>query len=242
MIEVKNRKGYSCVLVALAVLSAISMSCVDAKPETAKAPATNIVTYENELFSIVIPNGWMVDDAEWRGLDSLKNEVWIYNPYDQTVSLRIVKTFMPVRWKNIEEATEMARCVRGLSGGNVTLLEQSDIFELGGYPACVLLFADIVGNDTIIQKQIVSYLDDSHIVMYFNELFSPHNWDEAQRIGDDILGTVMLKKVENPLDDESKLNAAAQFAIDNNQISDETKRRGEEILKVLEKEKEKKKK
>lgn len=170
--------------------------------------------YENELFSIVLPAGWVCDSSGWEGLAHAHNEVDIYGPQcddgEELVSLHIVKTFYPFKWKNVDEAKEMAKTSRAMSSDDVVLIDEQDGAKVGGYPASVLLFANFVGNDTIIQKQFVTYLQDSHIVVYFNEVFNKKNWDAAQTLGDQMLSGVELKKVKNPLDNDSVLRAAAE--------------------------------
>ena len=139
----------------------------------------SLVTYENELFSVDIPNSWICDTSEWKGLDSLQNVVNIYIPNNNLVWFRFVKTFLNI-WKSMDEAKQMAITARALaaqSGENVELIHEIDSVEVGGYPASILYFANYVDNDTIIQKQFVTYLQDSHIVVYFNESFYVQNWE-----------------------------------------------------------------
>ncbi len=161
------------------------------------------VIYENDLFSINMPKGWICDSSGWKGLDSLQNSIDIYDPNGNVVWFHFVKTFMPFKWKNIDEAKEMAKVARAISGDNAELIEEKDSIEVGGYPTSILYFANYVDNDTIIQKQFVTYLHDSHIVIYFNENFYVQDWEDAQEIGDKIIGTIKLKKVENPLENDS---------------------------------------
>ena len=161
------------------------------------------VIYENDLFSINMPKGWICDSSGWKGLDSLQNSIDIYDPNGNVVWFHFVKTFMPFKWKNIDEAKEMAKVARVISGDNAELIEEKDSIEVGGYPTSILYFANYVDNDTIIQKQFVTYLHDSHIVIYFNENFYVQDWEDAQEIGDKIIGTIKLKKVENPLENDS---------------------------------------
>ena len=37
------------------------------------------ITYENDLFSIDLPKGWVCDSSGWKGLDSLQNVVEIFD-------------------------------------------------------------------------------------------------------------------------------------------------------------------
>lgn len=53
------------------------------------------VAYENELFSIIVPKGWVCDTSGWKGLDSLQNVVEIFDPNGSVVWFHFVKTFMP---------------------------------------------------------------------------------------------------------------------------------------------------
>lgn len=159
------------------------------------------VKYENDLFSIRMPKGWEYDATNWKGLDSLNNDVELYSE-TAPVWFHIVKTFMPMKWKDINEATEMALAMRSLSEDNVVLINRIDSVDVGGYPSSILYFANYVDNDTIIQKQFVTYVNDSHIVIYFNENFYSNNWDYAQEYGDKIISTIKIKKVTNPLEKE----------------------------------------
>lgn len=183
-------------------------ACSSPTPKTSKKEPYPI-KYENELFSIHMPEGWDYDDSGWKGLDSLQNEVDLFSQ-NAPVWFHIVKTFMPIQWKNILEATEMAITARAMSGDKVQLIERIDSVEVGGYPASILYFANFVDNDTIIQKQFVTYLEDSHIVIYFNENFFPDNWKNAQEYGDQIIKTIKLKKVKNPLEQSGSLENATQ--------------------------------
>ena len=160
----------------------------------------------------------------------MRNEVNIYNPYESIVWFHIVKAFMPIQWKNIAEATEMAKTARALSGANAELIEEIDSVEVGGYPTSILYFANYEDEDTIIQKQYVTYMKDSHIVIYFNENFNSKDYDEAQEIGDKIIATIKLKKVKNPLDNDSVMRQAVKSAMANKEISDEAIKKGQEII------------
>ena len=191
------------------------------------------VIYENELFSVEIPEGWVCDSSEWYGLDAQKNVVKIYHQYKDFVRFHFVKTFMPFQWENIDEAKEMAKMARAISGDSVELIREIDSIEVGGYPSCILYFANYVDRDTIIQKQFVTYLHDSHIMMYFNELFPVHAWDEAQEFGDAVISTIKLKKVVNPLEDKDAMKKAIEEGIENNVVDEKYMKRGEEILKEM---------
>ncbi len=180
----------------------LMMSCTKPAAKSSPSQDSSPITYENDLFSIELPHGWEYDDSNWNGLDSLKNEVDFYDSKDRVVWFHVVKAYFPIQWKNIEEATEFAKTARELSGDSVALVEQVDSVMIDGYPSSVLLFANFVDNDTIMQKQFVTYLQDSHIVIYFNENFFYKDWTEAQQLGDPILGTIKLKKVKNPLEEE----------------------------------------
>lgn len=162
-------------------------------------------------------------------LDSLQNSVDIFNPNGGIVWFHFVKTFMPIQWKDINEATEMAKGARVFSGDNVELIDEIDSVEVGGYPTNILYFANYVDNDTIIQKQIVTYLPDSHIVIYFNENFYARDWENAQKLGDMIIGTIKLKKVKNPLENEGTLKESMEeglekHLVDRSKLDSETQK------------------
>ena len=187
--------------------------------------------YENELFSIDLPKGWVCDASGWKGLDSLQNEVDIFNPNDSVVWFHFVKTFFPFQWKNIDEAKEMAKTARVLSGEDAYLIDEIDSVEVGGYPTSILYFANFIDNDTIIQKQFVTYLQDSHIVIYFNENFYVQDWDEAQQIGDKIIGTIRLKKVKNPLENDSVLKKSMEKGLESHPVEEKYLKNATEIIK-----------
>lgn len=183
----------------------------------------SLVTYENELFSVDIPSSWICDTSEWKGLDSLQNVVNIYIPNNDLVWFRFVKTFMNI-WKNIDEAKQMAitaRAIAAQSGENVELIHEVDSVEVGGYPTSILYFANYVDSDTIIQKQFVTYLPDSHIVVYFNESFYVQNWEIAEELGDMVIGTIKLKKVKNPFDNDSAFRKAIEGGLKDHVVEDE---------------------
>ena len=160
------------------------------------------VKYENELFSFCLPEGWIVDDSGWQGLDSMQNEVDFYNPNDYTVWFHFVKTYFPIQWKNIEEATEFAKTARLLSADSVALIDEIDSATISGYPASVLMYANFEDNDTIIQKQFVTYIQENHMLIYFNENFLYQNWEIGQKLGDELMRNVVIKEVKNPLDEK----------------------------------------
>jgi hypothetical protein len=205
-------------------------SCTRPTPKTTQNSEPSPTTYENELFSVEIPEGWVCDDENWNGLESMKNEVNIYNPYKSIVWFHIVKAFMPIQWKNITEATEMAKAARALSGAKAELIDEKDSVEVGGYPTSILYFANYENGDTLIQKQYVTYMKDSHIVIYFNENFNSKDKEKAQELGDKIIATIKLKQVKNPLDNDSIMRQAVQAAMDNKEISDEAINKGKEII------------
>ena len=221
-------KGFlKIVLLLCAVITTVACSRPNRKHETADPLP---VKYENELFSVAMPSGWEVDDSHWLGLDSMQNEVELYSK-NSPVWFHIVKTFMPIQWKNVYEATEMAIAARAMSGANVELIDRTDSVEVGGYPTSILYFANVVDKDTIIQKQYVTYLEDSHIVIYFNENFYSNQWDEAQKYGEKIIGSVKLKKVVNPLEKDSVMKEAIQKAMDGNKIQKEYIEKGKKVVK-----------
>lgn len=176
------------------------------------------VKYENELFSIKMPKGWVCDSSGWKGLDSLQNAVDIYDPNGNVVWFHFVKTFFPFEWKDINEAKEMAKAARAISGDNAELIHEVDSVEVGGYPASVLYFANYVNNDTIIQKQFVTYLQDSHIVMYFNENCYVQDLEDAEKLGDMIISTIKVKKVKNPLENDNVLKRSLEEEAKNHPV------------------------
>lgn len=216
------------------LLVMLIMSCgrTATKPNTSKNNPYP-VKYENELFSVNMPRGWEYDDSGWNGLEDMNNSVELHSS-NSPVWFHIVKTFMPFKWKDIGEATEMAIASRAFSGDNVELTNRIDSVEVGGYPASILYFSNYVDGDTIIQKQYVAYLEDSHITMYINENFLSGDWVTAEAMGDGIVKTIKLKKVKNPLEEEGKVNDVVQSAIDNDLIDEETMERGRETMKRIE--------
>lgn len=193
------------VYMLLGVIMAGMFSCSNHKAGITTQTELPYATYENELFSINFPKDWICDSSGWKGLDSLQNEVDILDPDGGIMYIHIVKTLMPFKWKNIDEAKQMAMMAHTLHGPDSDLISEIDSVEVGGYPTSILFFANYLDNDTIIQKQFVTYLQDSHIVVYFNEVFHVWNWDEAQELGDAVIATIKLKKVENPLENDSLL-------------------------------------
>jgi hypothetical protein len=53
-------------------------------------------------------------------------------------------------------------------------------------------------------------MEDSHILIYFNENFDVKDWEAAQELGDSIIGTIKLKQVVNPLDNDSVFKKAIE--------------------------------
>ena len=206
--------------VLLGVIIAGMVSCTKPTANTSTKDDPFPGRYENELFSINLPKGWVCDSSGWKGLDSLQNVVEIFNPNGSVVWFHFVKTFMPFKWKNIDEAKEMAKSARAISGDDTELIHEVDSVEVGGYPTSILYFANYVDNDTIIQKQFVTYLQDSHIVIYFNENFYVQNWEDAQELGDMIISTIKLKKVENPLENESVLKRSMEEGFENHPVDE----------------------
>ena len=189
--------------VLLSVVIASVVACSRPTAGNVEENDTAPLTYENELFSIDVPRGWVCDASCWNGLESMQNSVEIFDPEGNVVSFYIVKTFLPYVWEGVEMAKELSKMGRALSDDDVELIHETDSVEVGGYPACILYYANYVDNDTIIQKQFVTCMEDSHILIYFNENFHIQNWEVAQKLGDSIIGTIKLKKVVNPLDNDS---------------------------------------
>ena len=69
------------------------------------------------------------------------------------------------------------------------------------------------------------------IVIYFNENFYSNQWDEAQKYGEKIIGSVKLKKVVNPLEKDSVMKEAIQKAMDGNKIQKEYIEKGKKVVK-----------
>lgn len=212
-------------LVAIGFVASCSKSTNKGKEE-----APSPIKYENDLFSIELPSGWFYDDRNWGGLDSVQNEVDFYGPEGCPVWIHCVKTFFPFEWKNIEEATEMAKTARSISTDDVILITEIDSLEIGGYPTSILIFANFVENDTIIQKQYVTYLEDSHITVYVNENFYYSDTDIAEDVGDPIIETILFKKVKNPLENKEAMDKAVESLTEKTKDSEQVKR----IKEVLE--------
>ena len=221
-------RTFGIMLLGLMVAGMVSCSKPAASRPTKDDPFP--VVYENELFSVNLPKGWVCDSSGWKGLDSFKNVVEIFNPNGSIVWFHFVKTFMPFKWKNIDEAKEMSKTARAISGDDTELIQEIDSVEVGGYPASILYFANYVDNDTIIQKQFVTYLQDSHIVVYFNENFYVQDWEKAQEIGDLIIGTIKLKKVENPLENDSVFKKSMEKGLKDHPVQEKYMKKANEII------------
>ncbi len=196
---------YQILLVSAVCAFILSVACTNRtipKAEPKKDPFP--VKYENALFSISMPVGWKYDDSGWGGLYALDNHLELYTDF-MPLQLHIVKAFLPVTRETLEEVTDDAVAMRESSGDSVELFYRQDSIDIGGYPASVLFFANYVGNDTIIQEQFVTFLDDSHILIYFNVSFPIEESYIVQGIGDEIMQTVKIKKVTNPLENEGVL-------------------------------------
>ncbi len=211
-------------ILLLLVATGIVVSCKKTVNNGNAEKAPRPVIYENDLFSIKLPSGWDYDDRNWGGLDSILNEVDFYGPEGCPVWLHCVKAFFPFQWKNIGEATEMAKTAESLRGEDVILLTEIDSLEIGGYPTTILLYAHFEENDTIIQKLHVTYLHDSHIVVYVNENFYYNNADVAQDIGDPIVETILFKKVKNPFDNKEVLDKAMEDLTERTKDSEQVKK------------------
>lgn len=185
-------------LIVFFCLIILTIAC-NRETKTQKVEDRTSIKYENELFSIELPKGWMIEDSGWKGLDSMQNEVDFFSP-SSPVWFHVVKTYLPIHWKNVEEAAQMSITGAAISGEDKELVDRIDSVQVDGYPTTILFFANYVNNDTIIQKQFVTYLQESHIVIYFNENFYYSDWQSTQEYGDRIMNTIRLKKVTNPLD------------------------------------------
>lgn len=204
---------------------------------TMDSPST--IHYENELFSVDVPEDWIIDTTQWYGLEAMQNAVDIFSP-TVPISFHFVKVFFPIRWKNVQEAAEMPKTLRALSGDSCVLIfEDEESTQVGGYPAQILYFANFVDNDTIIQKMFVTFLQDSYIVMYLNENFYYRDRQIAETIGDPIIETIRFKKVSNPLIDGGDLNDeaildATNEAFENNRIDEKYIKTGEKLRNIIE--------
>lgn len=222
-------------IVVIGITIAGMVSCCKPTSSRSTKDAPFPVVYENELFSINFPKGWVCDSSGWKGLDSLQNVVEIFDPNGSVVWFHFVKTFMPFKWKNIDEAKEMAKTARAISGDDIELIHEIDSVEVGGYPTSILYFVNYVDNDTIIQKQFVTYLQDSHIVIYFNENFYVQDWEEAEELGDLIIGTIKLKKVENPLENDSVFKKSMEKGLEDHPVQEKYMKKSTEIIEQLSK-------
>ena len=187
--------------------------------------APSDITYENELFSITIPHGWMYNDSAWGGLYSMQNDVKLYDPNSDLVWLRCVKTFLPFWDDDIEQAKEMALLglhMRQLNGEDVELYAEEDSLIVGGRLASILYIGcyNEDKSDTIIQKQIITYTRENHVLYYFNEIFNIKDFYEAQDVGDAIIGTLKLKVTSNPLDNDSIFLKAIDDAVEKGLIDE----------------------
>lgn len=228
----KKMRKTKVMMMVMAVIAGI-MACSKPAPVATETEEDLLVTYENDLFSIDIPREWVCDSSGWEGLDAMHNVVDIYDPDMSLVWLHIVKSFSSIEWKDIDEAKEMAKMARAASGDSVELIHEIDSVVVGGYPSCILYFANYVDNDTIIQKQFVTYLQDSHIMVYFNENFRFRYWEKAQELGDLMIGSVNLKKVANPLDNDSILQKAAEEGMARHPLEERYKKNAERLLEQL---------
>ena len=225
----KNLTGILFMSLSLGIIS-----CSKYKDKTLLTEEAIPMVYENDLFSVEIPKGWICDSSGWHGLDAQKNEVDIYDPKGNFVRFHFVKTFMPFKWKDIDEAKEFAKTAKSISGDEAELINEIDSIEIGGYPACILCFANYIDNDTLIQKQFITYQQDSHIVSYFNEVFPIQFWDEAQEIGDYVISTIRLKKVTNPLEDGKAVEKALEEGMKNHVIDEKYVERGRKLIEQME--------
>ena len=192
------------------LIAILAFSCTSKKKQEIIDADPFPVKYENELFSFSLPVGWVVDDSRWQGLDSVKNEVDFYNPNNDAVWFHFVKTYFPIQFKNISEATEFAKAARAISSDNAHLIDEVDSATISGYPASVLMFANFVENDTIIQKQFVTYIQKTHTLLYLNENFLYKNWDKGQKLGDELMKNIVIRDVKNPIDEKFKKMDASE--------------------------------
>ena len=93
---------------------------------------------------------------------------------------------------------------------NAHLIDEVDSATISGYPASVLMFANFVENDTIIQKQFVTYIQKTHTLLYLNENFLYKNWDKGQKLGDELMKNIVIRDVKNPIDEKFKKMDASE--------------------------------
>ena len=76
--------------VLLSVVIASVVACSRPTAGNVEENDTAPLTYENELFSINVPSGWVCDASCWKGLDSIQNSVEIFGPERNVVSQLIL--------------------------------------------------------------------------------------------------------------------------------------------------------
>ena len=190
------------------------------------------VKYENEVFSVTMPKGWTYVDSLWCGLDKVSNEVDLYCP-DGIVYLHCVKAFLPFKEGNIEAAKDMAKMglyMRIMSGEDAELVDEEDSVEVDGCPASISYIVSRVDNDTIVQKQYVTFVEESNMMFYFNEIFDIHDSEQAQRIGDKIIANIRFKRVANPLDDNWELQHAIREGMNDGMVDEEYIQTADEVI------------
>jgi hypothetical protein len=187
------------IMAGVAFLSIIltNVACSNSRDKDTSIEDRYPVSYENELFSIRLPKGWIYSSQEWHGLEAFDNSIHIYDD-DSPYWFYIVKTFYPFEG-NLELATEKAKLARFISGDSVTLLREVKNRRIGGYPTNILYFANVVQDSILIQKQHVTYLEESKILMYINLNYFMKDTEIAEKSGDSVLATLKIKKVNNPL-------------------------------------------
>ena len=189
------------VLITLAIIG-----CTSKGGQTTKATEENPLPskYENEFFSLCYPKNWIYNDTGWGGRDSTQNEVDFYpapfpgqkwEDMDVPCWIHCVKSFFDIQWKTAKEAAEMSKTFHALGNepGLLGISYEQDSIIVGGFPAYLIVYMIEQDNDTIVQKQFVTLLPNTHKVFYFNSNFSVKHWDDGQQLGDDIISTIKFK-------------------------------------------------
>lgn len=190
------RKIFGCLVLVVMLLAVSCLSKTDKGRQDHTLPL-NI--YENELFSVEFPYGWVCDSKNWHGLYAQENNVEIYDPEGNVVWFYFVKSFLPIKWNDFYEAQEMALFAKSISGDDFELISIGDSAFVSGYLSSELCYANYVDGDTIIQRQWVTYVPDSQILMYFNANCMPKDMILSRKIADEVIASIQIKKVINPL-------------------------------------------
>lgn len=179
----------------------------------------NLKVYKNELVTVYYPDDWACDSSKWGGLDAYHNSLDIYKPLGGFMWIHIDKVFYPYQFEDVDEAARMVKEIRAMNGDSL-VYEAEDIYELGGYPTKISYYIDVVDADTIAQKQFTTYMKDSHIVLNITLYSYLQYFDIAEYAGDQLIGNIELRKVDNPLEDESLCRKVMDKAVKDSLISE----------------------